>query len=789
MASNNPSSRSRGKGRLIRSSSSREPPNTTSPQITSQTNDPIYFPPGYEPYNTSGFPAPPLNQFPLPPYQFPPNYIGDQQNYCSSQGSQESTRIPSGSTPSTATPTSPTTNHHTHHEWLTETEMLLLKNRRSEVWRYFVLSKDGEQWAKCKTCNSVFTAVTKNGTGHLSRHMKACAKPASDPTQPKISQFHPYGFTYNYERDRDELGKMIVHAEQPFLFSESDAFNTYINKALQPQHKRISRKTVRSAAMKNFLEYKVRLQAELSNLNCRVSLTADSWDSGYKYHYLCVTCHWVDDQWMLQKRIIHFKMLEYPHTGINIAHHLMQAIDEYNLRDKMMSMTFDNATSMTYTANLIKQNLTDVLLDGEALHTRCVCHVLNLCVQDGVRAIGPYYSKIRDAIMSINSSNMRYQEWKSFLKQQKIRVIKIRTDCPTRWNSTYDMLTKAIEYKGPLTLFYNQKFPQNALYDDDWNNCERYMQFLQLLYNMTYCFSTVYNPCAQNFLSNACLLAQLFADHRDQSDYDQYLPAMEKKWRKYYSQIPLIYIFASILDPRQKYENTFMLVDIYFQCMFLDDDVENYKTNVKDQFFALYRVYEAKYGTVPRSGPSQPSKNVSKKAKHLFSQATNLISRFSGDSSIRRTQSDVSELQMYLSYDFTKGMDDDEINSLDLLAWWKQQSSKHPTLAAMARDILAIQVSSVTSERAFSASGRVLDDRRTSLKPETLEMCVCFKDWLDAENRSQDRSYDHNDNEEGTSASGSGSASSQSMQLADDLEGEGEDEDEDEDEQEEGEEE
>ena len=84
---------------------------------------------------------------------------------------------------------------------------------------------------------------------------------------------------------------MLVHAEPPFLFSENDPFNNYINKALQPQHKKISRKTVKAAAMKTYLQYKLRLVEELTNLNCRVSITSDAWDSGYGLHYLCVTYH------------------------------------------------------------------------------------------------------------------------------------------------------------------------------------------------------------------------------------------------------------------------------------------------------------------------------------------------------------------------------------------------------------------------------------------------------------------------------------------------------------------
>ncbi|ONM63137.1 Pleiotropic drug resistance ABC transporter family protein [Zea mays] len=48
----------------------------------------------------------------------------------------------------------------------------------------------------------------------------------------------------------------------------------------------------------------------------------------------------------------------------------------------------------------------------------------------------------------------------------------------------------------------------------------------------------------------------------------------------------------------------------------------------------------------------------------------------------------------------------------------------------MARDFLAIPVSTVSSESAFSAAGRVLGKNRTSLSPETLEALVCAKDWL-----------------------------------------------------------
>nr|GEZ19509.1 transposase (putative), gypsy type [Tanacetum cinerariifolium] len=63
-----------------------------------------------------------------------------------------------------------------------------------------------------------------------------------------------------------------------------------------------------------------------------------------------------------------------------------------------------------------------------------------------------------------------------------------------------------------------------------------------------------------------------------------------------------------------------------------------------------------------------------------------------------------------------------------------------PVLSHMAMNILSVQATSVASEFVFSTSGRVLSIRRTRLTPASLEMCMCLKDHLDAQERKQDKS-------------------------------------------------
>ena len=66
----------------------------------------------------------------------------------------------------------------------------------------------------------------------------------------------------------------------------------------------------------------------------------------------------------------------------------------------------------------------------------------------------------------------------------------------------------------------------------------------------------------------------------------------------------------------------------------------------------------------------------------------------------------------------------------DILAWWKNQGIKYPTLRLIARDILAIPISIVASESAFSISGRLLSPHRSRLQSKTLEVLMCAQNWL-----------------------------------------------------------
>ena len=57
-------------------------------------------------------------------------------------------------------------------------------------------------------------------------------------------------------------------------------------------------------------------------------------------------------------------------------------------------------------------------------------------------------------------------------------------------------------------------------------------------------------------------------------------------------------------------------------------------------------------------------------------------------------------------------------------------SSRYRVLSQIVRDVLAIPVSTVASESAFSTGGHVLDLFRSSLSPNTVEVLICTQNWL-----------------------------------------------------------
>jgi hypothetical protein len=81
-------------------------------------------------------------------------------------------------------------------------------------------------------------------------------------------------------------------------------------------------------------------------------------------------------------------------------------------------------------------------------------------------------------------------------------------------------------------------------------------------------------------------------------------------------------------------------------------------------------------------------------------------------------------------------------DEFDILLWWRDYKLTYPILSIMARDIMSVPVSTVSSESCFSLSGKILEERRRRLLPENVEMLTYIKDWKLGARRKQHEAED-----------------------------------------------
>ncbi|KAJ9547340.1 hypothetical protein OSB04_019883 [Centaurea solstitialis] len=366
------------------------------------------------------------------------------------------------------------------------------------------------------------------------------------------------------------------------------------------------------------------------------------------------------------------------------------------------------------------------------LHMRCITHTLNLVVRDGLKMADPVVTKLRDTVQWLTSSPARVSKFKELASLLGVgEKSSLCLDVPSRWNSTYMMLQTAILYRVVFKAYeghdasFKSDLGDSMLADYDWDYLESFIYILQAFYEMTLKISGSPYVNSNSYLTEISELSYILANMMvSQNRIEQNIgKTMKEKFDKYWGDpdnMNLVIFFASIVDPRDKVEYMpFQLRQLYGEAK--GDECFNM---VKSKLTSLFEDYVAEYSTSkfePSNVQSQPEK-----CTPIGSVRSRLISRLKKQTlESGALEKKKSELELYLSEAVVDDSDD-----LDVLSWWKLNCERFPVLSKIARDLLAVPISTVASESMFSTSGRVLDDFRSSLTPKILEAFICTQDWL-----------------------------------------------------------
>lgn len=624
--------------------------------------------------------------------------------------------------------------------------------KRAPFWADFnkIIDAEGRPKASCNFCRKEYHCHSKlNGTSNVRNHWIACPlnPKNNDPTQ-SILNLQPNSkgtdkvltsWKFNQDEIRKALTRMVIVDELPFRFVECEGFRNFMSVAC-PIFRIPSRWTVARDCFDIYSIEKSKFKTYLKESKQMVCLTTDSWTSLQKINYMCLTVHYINEAWELKKKIINFCPIS-SHKGEAIGKAVENCLLEWGI-DRVFTITVDNASSndvaISYLSKKI-QNWGNSILNCKYLHMRCIAHIINLVVVDGLKLMSPSVSRIRNAIRYVRHSPSRFQKFKECVEAEKIQSKKLLClDVSTRWNSTFMMLDTAQRFETAFERFtsidpwFRVELAESGGYpnDDDWSNARRLCTFLEHFYQLTMRISgSLYVTC-NNFFDEITSVDILLRSSKESSDFDlaNMADKMREKYEKYWGDIEkmnMVIFIAPIFDPRHKLE----YVEYALDQLYGTDKSDSMKKKVKSVLYSMFNEYKNK-GTSEIGSTStttidrvQPVHTLQLKKFMKAQFKKHKMELGGGDTK--------SELDRYLDESTVDDDDDDdESDDFNLLGWWKLNSPRFPILSKMARDILAVPISTVASESAFSTGGRVLDEYRSSLTPKIAQALICCQDWF-----------------------------------------------------------
>lgn len=233
----------------------------------------------------------------------------------------------------------------------------------------------------------------------------------------------------------------------------------------RPTLKMMSRQKLKLKIDYLFEAMKNQLVARFSNANY-IALTADIWSSKHR-SFMGVTAHWIDPvTYERQIATISCNRFTFPHTNERIAENLQIVCDSYEVREKIIATTTDNASNflkafrefgVTFERDFPEDQEWNKLNEeieyievSTALssHVKCGSHTFNLiAMKDAAAAQNDhkYFTQHKSAFTKLNRLWKCSSQPKAGEKIVEILSVNIHRPIVTRWNALFDCVLKILQ--------------------------------------------------------------------------------------------------------------------------------------------------------------------------------------------------------------------------------------------------------------------------------------------------------------------------------------------------------
>ncbi|GBB89806.1 hypothetical protein RclHR1_16600002 [Rhizophagus clarus] len=517
----------------------------------------------------------------------------------------------------------------------------------------------------------------------------------------------------------------------------------------------------------------------MKNEATSVSLTLDLWTSKSRQGYLGITCTFINSQWKLKELTLTIEYIRYPHTAEHILETLESVLEEWEIRDKVYTITTDNGSNVKKAIN----NMRGVKWLG------CVAHTLHLVVGKGMipaqvlimrakRLIDFFMrskqserleiiqKKISDIAknsnkeINIDGLEEEDEEVYNLLKNnsefdvsQTSDYLNVIADVTTRWNSSFLAWQRLLKLKDYINLLIStlstkldpdskkdcKRLKQIMLQEQEWDTIKDLVSILKPFAEATnylggnkYCTYTIMVPTLIKIINR---LKPSTADDE-----------------KYVSEINfknLENIFddqISIEDDEKEKSNPTAIRRLKI------NDPANTKDLVKKIKLTLYAAMKHYWKNLIAPEVLLPSlldprikdlSFVSVKERFDAEELLNdeydqeKLKSLSSSTSIQDDDESQEYDSIFASFKTPASKEINEITEYlslkkinfesDPLVWWHGQEENFPILSKIAKKYLAVYACSTSSERLFSDAGNLLTAKRNRMSPKFFKKIMFLK--------------------------------------------------------------
>ena len=115
-----------------------------------------------------------------------------------------------------------------------------------------------------------------------------------------------------------------------------------------------------------------------------ISLALDCWSSPFRQGFLAITGYFIDADWIPHEVLLGFEPVQGSHTGKILSNILVSVLNTYNIRNRILAVTTDNASNNDTLMRALNQELDKSVEDvfaPEVARIPCLAHVIQLSVK------------------------------------------------------------------------------------------------------------------------------------------------------------------------------------------------------------------------------------------------------------------------------------------------------------------------------------------------------------------------------------------------------------------------